>query len=343
MSNTNVIIIRFHPVEPVAAADFTAALAGLTVTAYDISFAKATTDLESLKDPANIIGQPAQFLPPDAHDANPNLNNHIFQHFIQLPMPLGLVLYSVASAVIEVPAGMKEFAGPDVLIKLERSGAPLIDKSFHFNVAVTTIAESLNPPDIPALRALGTKVCAAPASFYVALPPAEQGAKPSPFVTLPDGGTPPKYDELLAAVKDVIKQDPGAGNVDLAQLTPEQCRHIAYEIVWNRTTKPLPGAPPSIKAEPPSLEYFYTGVPDSDLTGMLKEAGRKKFEGEVESYYATRNADAERLSQYVYSLSAALHCANKSATVSQVTFAFPVRPSLQDNQGKIKEAEVVLV
>ena len=342
MPNTNVIIIRFHPVEPVAASDFTAALVGLTITAYDISFANATTDLESLKVPANRIGQPAQFLSPDAYDASPNLNNRIFQHFRPPLGPQPMMLYSVASAVIEVPAGLTEFASPDVLLKIERNGKPLIEHSFHYNVAITTITDSLNPANPPALRALGEAVRAAPASLYVALPPAGQGAKPSPSVTLPEGGTPPKYDELLAAVTDVINKDPGVGNANLAQLTPEQCRHIAYEIVWNRTSKPLPGAPSSNNAQPPSLEYLYTGVPASDLTGTLKEAERKKFEGEVESYYATRNAEAERLSQYVYSLSAALYCANKSEAVSQVTFRFPVRPLLPDNQGKITEAVVVL-
>jgi hypothetical protein len=59
----NLIIIRLHPDQPVAGDKFTSYLQGLTITAYDISFAHAKRDLATLMQ----IGQ-AKFL--DGGDPN---------------------------------------------------------------------------------------------------------------------------------------------------------------------------------------------------------------------------------------------------------------------------------
>src|SRR5439155_11797232 len=74
-----------------------------------------------------------------------------------------------------------------------------------------------------------------------------------PF-NLPGDGTPPNFDQLLAAIQTVLAADPG-GVVDLTAVTADQCKHIAREII-NGSQAPLP-------TEPERPEDMYTNPPNS--------------------------------------------------------------------------------
>ena len=102
----NLIIIRLHPDTPVAGTDFTNYLEGLTITAYDLSYAHPKPDPTT----ATKIGQ-AIFL--DQADANFSdiTKNQIQQHAAQLTLGNALLVSvdvggsspeSVATAMIEV-------------------------------------------------------------------------------------------------------------------------------------------------------------------------------------------------------------------------------------------------
>ena len=54
---------------------------------------------------------------------------------------------------------------------------------------------------------------------------------------------------------------------------------------------------------------------------------RQKFEGALNSFYATRNASAERLTKFVAAASAALACEQISASAPTALLEFPVDPS----------------
>ena len=68
---------------------------------------------------------------------------------------------------------------------------------------------------------------------------------------------------------------------------------------------------------------------------------RVQFEGALAQYRAARDAEAEVLAKYIFTLSAAIACENKSKAAALAGLRFPIRPDvIQD--GKIQEAEVVL-
>ena len=94
----NLIIIRLHPDKPVAGTDFTTYLEGLTITAYDLSYANPKPDPAT----AIQIGQ-AKFL----DQADPNFSditkNQVQQHaaLLNLPFPATLVSVDVGGSIPE--------------------------------------------------------------------------------------------------------------------------------------------------------------------------------------------------------------------------------------------------
>lgn len=326
----NLIILRLYPVEPTSGAAFQSYLSGLTITAFDISF------VNSDKPNKTQIGE-AVYKAPAAGDAF-NPTSDIIQHFIiESPPPPPpatprIDFYPAATAIIEVkpPAGHKEFQTSDLILAIKRGANGLPDERLHYNVPTwnRTKPPRRNYPAQPA-----TDV-----GLYLALPDPERGVDPNdPRVELPKDGSPPKYADLLAAVQKVLAADPTAGSFDILNLNTDQCRHIANEIVWNRKEEALP-IPPRI------LDELYTANPGGGLNEALLEADRKKFEGQLISYYARHSANAEQLGRYVFSLSAALFCQKQSEDAERVDFRFIVRPNApgSDTKGKVKEAEVIL-
>jgi hypothetical protein len=125
---------------------------------------------------------------------------------------------------------------------------------------------------------------------------------------------------------------------DLGALGLEQCKNIAYEIVWSQ--QPPPPAPPD------PLEDLYTNPPNSGamLTGSNNttpnkfEGERQQFEAQLESYYTIGNATADRLTNFVFSLSAAIACQQQSLAATQVLLNFPANPGA----GSATDIDVIL-
>jgi hypothetical protein len=312
----NQIIIRLHPTEPTDANTFTGYMKGLTITAFDLS----VTDVRGTQQ----IGSPAQYLPTNPKK-KPNPNNRIFQHYILVPAPAPLdppipILQAVATAVIEVPAGSAEYLSSDIRLEIKRGAETIVDRSINYNVELSSAVlpgPNLIPPFPAAVEATHF---AGAVSEYFALPP--PGPAPNPKVAnvvVPTDGTPPSFSDLLTAVDKVLRADPTVTSdadllAKLVSLTAAQCRHIAYEIAWNRQANPLP-------APPRSLEEMYTGPHGSTDQAELD---RRQFEAKLTSYYAAQNAGADRLASYVFAAVAAVACEVLSAKADRAGLAFPL-------------------
>lgn len=155
------------------------------------------------------------------------------------------------------------------------------------------------------------------------------------FVTVPPDGMPPEFDDLRAAVEIVLGNDPGGGQrPSVANLTPPQARHVAYEIAWNQKFRPLPA--PSGR----TLEQLYT-LPDSE-GAQGDEATRARFEGDLQAYYATGDAEAERLAGFVYALSTAVAAEARTSAADRAGFLVPVVPAADGRGSRFKSVRVIL-
>jgi hypothetical protein len=312
------IIVRLHPDGAVAASVFASYLSDLTIEAFEVSFGTLRPDLG-----ATPLGS-ASFLPLDA------ANNRIFQHSRLEPgPPPAVVSKSIATAVLELTLPSPEYIDPDVILRVRRGGNVIATFTVDYNVPIADESFPANSADYAAFFQ-----DVVPIAAYVPL--SDPALDPDPtdaFVTLPKDGSPPSFLDLKNAITAVLSADPG-NTLQIAALTAAQARHVAFEIMWNRTVAPLPTLAPL------SLERVYTtesGESSSD------EADRQTFEAELTRYRAMNDAQAEVLAKYVYSLSAALACEDASVKASRAGLRFPIRPSQPAaTDGKIKEAEVVL-
>ena len=215
---------------------------------------------------------------------------------------------SVATAVIEIPTPTVngEFQTADILLNITRGGNSIIANQIFYNVPAAPSPLPGDPNLYPGL---------AP-SLHFFLP--GPGQEASGTVTMPENGAAPNYDVLLAAMQNVLNSEPGAG-FDITILTREQSQHVAHEIIWNRTAFPLP-------VSNRSLEDIYTG-PHS--AGDDEERDRQLFEADLLTYYVKHNTEAERLANFVFSLSAALWCNNitRNAALAGFYFGFPLWPN----------------
>ena len=127
----------------------------------------------------------------------------------------------------------------------------------------------------------------------------------------------------------------------LGALSFEQCKNIAYEIVWSQQP-PLPSPPPT---DP--LEDLYTNPPNTgamlggsggSTTPNPHEGDRQQFEAQLKSYYTIANATADRLTSFVFSLSAAIACQQQSLAATQALLNFPASPG----SGSANNIDVVL-
>jgi hypothetical protein len=327
----NYIIIRLHPDKAITGASFANYLDGLTVTAFDLSCGAPKTGI--------AVGTAAYIAPPDpAQPWIPDPSTGIVQHFTVPVLPFPPTAEAVATAVIPVsePAGYREYVTPDLRIELTRSGAPVSGRNFYYDVAVATLGSAPTPGSFPSL---------APAGLYLTLPaPVAPGLA---SVELSDDGTPPNFLALKTAITTVLSADqqPVPPAV-LGKITPDQARHIAYEIIWG-AQDPLPDPPPP--PPPTGLGAFdaigalYTDPPNDGTTGNSLEQNRQQFEGELNSFYATRNAKVDRLARFVCALSAAVACEELSANAKTALLQFPVNPGAPGIPPTITGAGVVLV
>ena len=125
--------------------------------------------------------------------------------------------------------------------------------------------------------------------------------------------------------------------VNLATLSFAQCQNIAYEIIW--------GQQPPLPSPPDPVEDLYTNPPNngemlSGSTPNQYEGGRQQFEGQLQSYYAVADTNADRLTNFVYALAAAVAAEQQSLAATQAALQFPVDPGT--GGGSPTETAVIL-
>lgn len=303
----SLLVIRLHPVEPITGDDFTNYLDGLSIDAHEVSFNDPAGSGPAFGT-ADYIAQTN----PGAWPPDPDPNTQIVQHYDNIFVSS---FYATATAVIEIPdppAG-GEFRSADVRLVIRRGVNQTEYKQIYYNVPFAPAPIPADPNDFPDLE---------PISLYLAL--ASPGQQLNVTALLPEDGTAPNFSTLRAAVVDVLNAEPGNLN-DLANLGREKCRHIAYEIIWDSMAYPLP-------IPRRSLEEMYTGPQD---TADDDERDRRIFEGDLLTYYIKHNSEADRLANFIFSLSAAIWCEEKSKTEPKVGFHFPVLPGLPSREAKV--------
>ncbi len=320
----SLIVVRIVPKLPVRGDTFTGflnpSLGNLQITAFDLSFGNPTIGTNvgsaSYVAPTSLVslpGHPDRTATPPPYP--PGLTSGIVQ---QVDFVFGLPPYfqldAVATAVIEIASPPPTFEN----LRLEASwgtgaGRQVIPVPFeYYDVALVSGSPPADPNDWAAL---------AP-SAYLSLP-RPPGTTSAVSFALPADGTAPPFDELHSAVTKILASDPGGAPPDLATLSPDQCRNIAYEIVWSQQD-PLPTPPDPIQelyTNPPN-----TGVLLSGSTPNEFEGDRHQFEATLQSYYAVANATADRLTNFVYSLAAAVACEEMSLTATEALLRLPVDP-----------------
>jgi hypothetical protein len=314
----DLIVIRLVPAAPVDGATFTQYLNNLKIEAFELDYAYPTQGA-SIGPAAVYIAPtlPAPISsPPPVYDAPPVFDpaSGIVQHFDQstgLP-PILYAPVAVATAVIKITSSS---TFENIRLKVSRNGQPIPVDEEYFNIQVASGSPA--PAIYPGLT---------PVSFYLTLPAVPLSGTGA-SVNLPADGTPAAFSDVLAAMHTVLGIDPG-GSPSLATLTAQQCRLIAYEILWSQQN-PLP-------PEPETLENLYNNPPNSGTTSDPHEQNRRQFESALTSFYATKDADAQRLTTYVYSVAAAFACQQESLgdpqPLTEMTLSFPVNAGLTPAQ-----------
>jgi hypothetical protein len=257
--------------------------------------------------------------------------NQIIQHTDPAPINPALKAVAVASAMIvlnEPVSPLHEYSEPDVRIRVVRDGKTVRKLATEYNVAVVASQDvaSFDPTTVDPARV----------AAYVELPdPGLAFDAKDAVVDLQKDGTPPNFADLMAAVETVLNQDPG-NTQKLGSLSVAECRHIAREIAWNRHVDPIPFASKQ------AFEKMYTVKSGVDLLAPdVDTNAQKEFQGALAQYHAVHDADAEALTKYIFALSAAVACENKSAASARSGLSFPIQPGVGPT-GKAEEAEVVL-
>jgi hypothetical protein len=340
--------IVLYPLVPTDGGTFqTDYLKGLSISAYEVDVAHPIP-AAGAQPPGNLIDKAAY----DSTLVSAN-TSAILQHSVQSANPLVVVAAAVASAVIYLPANI--VAGEpyvNVVLSIERSGVAIADRSLNYDVPVASLPRPIVssggfPTYLLSLVDVPCFAVDAPPGLYIGLlPPA--GALPS--VDLPADGSPPPFDQLQKAVSDLLeidptKIDPTAVVPDISALTPQQCTHLAREMLWMRSAaNPVP-VPDNTTQSKVALETLSTakspppGAPTS-IGGDDKD--RQEFQGALAGYYGTLDANTARLAQYIFAMSTALQCSARAGAADSAELIFPVRRSTNPGAGLIAEAAVRL-
>ena len=340
------IVIRIVPESPVSGGTFTSflnALGGLRITAFDLSFNSPTAgqnvgtavynapDAGTPDPTAPVLNPGGGFTLTPPSYAGITTNGIVQQYDVKPPQIVGLnvesayfELEAVATAVIDVTATAFENLRLVVQWGTGAGAQPIPITQEYYNVAV---APSTADPNLWAGLS--------PSLFLqIPAPPPTGGGTP---VVLPTDGTPPSFNVLLTAITNVLGKDPG-GTPALDLLTPEQCRNVAYEIIWSQQ-KPLPVPPDPIEnlySNPPNNGSFLSGSNPNQ-----NEADRHQFEAELKGYYALADASADQLARFVYSVAAAVACEKKSVAATRAMLRFPMNPG-QPIDSAIEDASIIL-
>jgi hypothetical protein len=320
----SLLIIRLHPEAPVTGDEFSNYLKGLSIAVHGLAFsdpdgdapAFATAAYVAPKSPASPSKDPAPV---------PNVESRITQHFEIIPdakqKEFTRNFFAVATAVIEIPKDypwISEYRAIDVRLVITRDGNEIVHKQFYYNLPLAPVALPKNPNEFPKLE---------PISLHLALPaPGQQlttiAGEPAD-VALPD------FASVREAMESVLRAEAGtdteSGLAGIANLTREQCRHIAFEITWDPTRYPLP-------VPPRPLEVIYTGPQSADSDD---ERDRRNFENALVAHYSRLNSQAEHLTSFVFAVSAAIWCEQETKKATRAGFSFPVFPAAPAQEAKV--------
>jgi receptor-binding and translocation channel-forming TcA subunit of Tc toxin/ABC toxin-like protein len=126
---------------------------------------------------------------------------------------------------------------------------------------------------------------------------------------------------------------------NLAELSLAQCQNIAYEIIW--------GQQPPLPSPPDPIENLYTNPPNtgsmmlSSSAPNSDESDRQQFEGKLQSYYAVADTTADRLTNFVYALSAAIACEQQSIAATEAMLQFPATAGLPGTASSSQTAVIL--
>jgi len=326
MSSSGVaLLVVLHPPKVVGdPLTFENYLHDLTVTAYQVDFGHPDT---LPAPPHSVIGSAA-------YTALNDPSNTVYQ----LTDLLGTKLYSAAVAVIDVDSAiLAKYDSPqslvNVVLSVTRGGTEIRETSLDYDVQLW--GSSGSPYAVPASSAFGVdgtslsldgSQAGGVVGLYLPLPdPAFDAGSGTTYLVPPADGSAPAFQQIKDAVNAILAEDP-TGLTDPTDLTPIQCKHIAHELVSNRYAAPLP-LPPS------AVQELYTSGSDDD---------RKHFQSQLQSYYATLDAQAGQLAGYIYAWSAALNCTGLTANATEAALTFPLRVTSTPGVAQAAEAGVVL-
>lgn len=342
--------IVLYPLVPTDGGDFqNRYLKGLKLSAFEVDLPNPIP-AAGAQPAANLIGTAA-------YDGTvvSAAGSAILQHLVEPSPPLPpIVAAAVASAIVFLPSRID--AGKpyvNVVLHLERGGTAIADRSINYDTPVVNLSTPVVGGPLPAFAGSPTSVpcfdlANVPPALYVGLPPP---AGATPGVSLPEDGAPPPFADLKQAVTQVLAVDPAiidpaAPAPDLAALTPQQCTHIARELLWQRTTANAVPLAVTASHDHVPLELLYTGAPVTPPTPFKTFGGddknREEFHGALQSYYATLDASTTRLAQFIFAMSAALRCSATAAAATSVELTFPVRSSTVAAAGQIAQASIRL-
>ena len=84
---------------------------------------------------------------------------------------------------------------------------------------------------------------------------------------------------------------------------------------------------PALPTPPDALENMYTNPPNSSTYNDFNDKTGSTFKADLAAYYGTNDALALLLTNYVFSLSAAVYCELQSQMAVSALVKFPVNPN----------------
>jgi hypothetical protein len=250
------------------------------------------------------------------------------------------------SIYIQIPAASNVTGG--IALPLPTDGTPPPFDTLLSATLLSAVQKVLKDDPGAAVTATTNALASAGSSslqFSAATAGVVRGMTVSGAVGIPAGTTVASIDSTgKVTLSQELSQDVASGAVisftaNLAALSIAQCRNIAYEIVWSQQP-PLP-TPPDPVEELYTQSAQNTGTLMSGTAPNNFEANRQQFEAQLKSYYAMANTAADRLTNFIYALSAAVANEQQSLLATEILLDFPTNPGLPSGAA-VNEAEVVL-
>jgi hypothetical protein len=248
--------------------------------------------------------------------------------------------FQLASGTTGVGPGMSVsgagIAPNAVVTSINSTGLVTIDKAITGAVTGVTIGPGVvaTPTSAPA----GGFTIQLPANTAVSAGMSVQGAG------IPPGSTVVSIDQtgLVTLNQEIAGQVASVTfTPNLGGLSQDQCKNIAYEIVWSQQ--------PPLPAPPEPVEDMYSS--SSNSGAMLNsgnspspnqnEADRQQFEAQLKSYYVLADTTADRLTNFISALSTAIACERFSLAATSILLSFPVNPG-STSSPPLSSASVVL-